>query len=293
MKKWEEWEPTDHRKDTWLYKREIITTGHFSEQEGFYFTTEEKRHILRYDVSAKRPKKTVFTDEAHDDIKEIDFDAPFRIIHTIALDIELDRLVRELPLNDETQPVTMRDLELDPSGFYIKDGVLLEFKGKYTDPFIFPQVSEIGYKAFDTRFDSRSRYLFPNEVVLPNGLKKIGELAFACCDRLQKIIIPDSVDHIGEGAFMGCRLDEGITLPKSIDRIEACAFKNTKLKSITIPEGVKSIGNEAFMNCYALNSVDIPDSVEEIGELAFARCRSLKNITAPLEIKKLINDMRK
>lgn len=291
MKKWEDWELTGNQNGTWRYKREIIKNGHYSVQDNFYFTPEEKRHILRYDVALEHPKKAVISQDSY--TEEIDFDAPFRITHTIALDIELERLVQELPPDDGTQPIIMEDLALDPAGFYIRDGVLLEFTGEYTDPFIVPQVSEIGYKAFDTRVGSRSRYLFPSEVILPDCLNKIGKLAFACCGQLQKMVIPDSVEYIGEGAFTGCGLSEGITLPKSIDRIEAYVFKDTKLKSITIPESVKSIGNGAFMNCYSLKSIDIPDSVEEIGEGAFSRCRSLKTVNAPAGIKKLINNMKK
>ena len=291
MKKWEGWELTGNQNDTWQYKREIIKNSHSSGKENFYFTPEEKRHILQYDVTLEYPKKAVTTQDSY--TEEIDFDAPYRIIHTIALDTELERFVQELPPDDGTQPLTVGDLELDALGFYIRDGVLLEFAGEYTDPFIFPQVSEIGYKAFDTRVGSRPRYSFPNEVILPECLNKIGKLAFACCDQLKKMVIPDSVEYIGEGSFTGCGLSEGITLPKRIDRIEAYVFKNTKLKSIAIPEGVKSIGNEAFMNCYSLKSIDIPDSVEEIGEGAFSRCRSLKTVNAPAGIKKLINDMKK
>lgn len=291
MEKWANWVLTESRNSTLTYKREIIKNGSFSERDYFYFTPEEKKHILHYSVSCDYPKKAVAENDGSG--TEYDFDAPFSVIHRIITDTELNQLLSELPRNNDTQPVTVEDLELDPLGFYIKDGVLLEFEGKFTDPFILPDVSEIGYKAFEANIHSRSRFVFPSEIVLPKSLKKINELAFANCDRLQKIIIPDSVEYMGEGAFSGCKLTEGVTLPKGIDRIEACVFKNTQLNSITIPEGVKSIGNEAFMNCYSLKSIDIPDSVEEIGELAFARCRSLKNINGSSEIKKLINDMRK
>ena len=95
MKKWEDWEPTDNRNGTWRYKREVIKNGRFSGSENFYFTPEEKRHILRYDMSLELPKKAVITQDGY--TEETDFDAPFRIVHTIALDMELERLVQELP----------------------------------------------------------------------------------------------------------------------------------------------------------------------------------------------------
>jgi len=46
-------------------------------------------------------------------------------------------------------------------------------------------------------------------IVLPAGLKSIGENAFLECDDLRQIHIPASVEMIGEGAFSGCdRLTE-------------------------------------------------------------------------------------
>lgn len=290
MEKWKDWTLTAAGKGVWRYEREILK-AHPSEMDNFYFTPEEKRHIIGYLVTKSYPTKLVTTRDSYSE--EIDFDAPCRITHRIDLDTELEQLVRELPSNEEAPLILLSDLQTDPSGFYIKDGVLLEFVGKYTDPFVLPPISEIGYKAFKPSYSLLPLSAFPGEVVLPNGLKKIGDRAFARCEELRRITIPDSVVHIGEGAFWGSRLDEGVTLPKGIERIEARTFRDTKLKSITIPDGVKSIGDEAFMNCGALKSAEIPDSVEEIGKHAFTRCRSLKDIKASPKITELIKGMRK
>ncbi len=65
------------------------------------------------------------------------------------------------------------------------------------------------------------------EVVIPDGVKKIGSSAFERCKNLKSITIPDSVTSIGESAFAEC----------------------TNLKSIIIPDSVTSIGEDAFENC--------------------------------------------
>ena len=46
------------------------------------------------------------------------------------------------------------------------------------------------------------------DLVIPEGITKIGNCAFYCCDSLASIVIPDSVTRIGFNAFYGC---EGLT----------------------------------------------------------------------------------
>ena len=98
-----------------------------------------------------------------------------------------------------------------------------------------------------------------SNIIIPNGVKNIGDNAFSWCKSLTSIEIPDSVKSIGNGAFWGCE----------------------SLTSIEIPDSVKSIGNEAFYRCTSLTSIEIPDSVTSIGNDAFSWCESLKVIYIP------------
>ena len=66
-----------------------------------------------------------------------------------------------------------------------------------------------------------------SDIIIPNGVKSIGNGAFGGCTSLTSIEIPDSVKSIGNYAFWEC----------------------TSLTSIEIPDSVKSIGNYAFDNC--------------------------------------------
>lgn len=43
------------------------------------------------------------------------------------------------------------------------------------------------------------------DVVIPAGVKKIGEGAFKGCTALTGVTIPEDVTKIGERAFYGCR----------------------------------------------------------------------------------------
>lgn len=63
-------------------------------------------------------------------------------------------------------------------------------------------------------------------IVLPQGLKKIGVQAFAGCSFLKMIALPDSLEEIGVNAFVNCKRLEQVLMPGGIQKIDATAEKN-------------------------------------------------------------------
>lgn len=94
------------------------------------------------------------------------------------------------------------------------------------------------------------------EVVLPNGVKTIGILAFEGCVDLTSVVIPGSVKEICDWTFKNC----------------SC------LTSVVIEDGVEEISDRVFGNCTELTSVVIPDSVKKIGWIPFDGCNLKKLI---------------
>lgn len=160
------------------------------------------------------------------------------------------------------------------------------------------------------------KYYGTNEnIVIPQGVKEIGECAFEDCETMTSVTIPDSVKAIDEGAFNGTNLKK-VYIPKSVTYIDKNSFqcndyveievdpKNKKYsakdgvlynKDMTeliryqdkediyyykIPEGVEKIGNSAFASC-GLTDIYIPYSVKEIGDYAFMGCRA--NLTLKVD----------
>ena len=120
------------------------------------------------------------------------------------------------------------------------------------------------------------------EIVLPNTITEIGEMAFCSQEKLKRINIPSTVSSIGNYAFCYCYGLESITIPNSVTSIGEHVFGEcSSLESITIPNNVTSIGDYAFSSCSGLESITIPNSVTSIGNDAFFRCSSLASITIP------------
>lgn len=95
-------------------------------------------------------------------------------------------------------------------------------------------VTEIGESAFRGCYNLSS-------VTLPQGIERIGDLAFASC-AFMEFTIPDTVKEIGFSAFALCRT----------------------LKSIVIPESVTDLGDRAFYGCSSLTVADVKANITEL-----------------------------
>ena len=78
------------------------------------------------------------------------------------------------------------------------------------------------------------------DVVIPNGVTRLGEWAFKFCKNLTSITIPNSVTSISNFAFSDC----------------------TSLTSIIIPDSVTSIGNWAFEDCHNVREIILSSTAE-------------------------------
>lgn len=71
---------------------------------------------------------------------------------------------------------------------------------------------------------------------IPEGITKIGDMAFNNCIALKSVIIPDGVINIGRMAFLNCIEIENVYIPDTVEEIgERAFYGNTELKEISIP----------------------------------------------------------
>lgn len=119
-------------------------------------------------------------------------------------------------------------------------------------------------------------------VKLPRSVKSIGALAFSNCTSLAIFEIGNQVESIGNGAFRGASALQSIAIPLSVKNLGYNAFRNcTSLVTVGISDGVKSIGYKSFEGCTSLENVYLPDSLYTIGDYAFMGAESLKSVAVP------------
>ena len=101
----------------------------------------------------------------------------------------------------------------------------------------------------------------------------IAPRVFEGCVNLRRVILPAGLRQIGEMAFSGCVKLTDVTIPASVARVGTLAFaKCAALERVRIEPGVQALGPSCFSKCARLTRVDIPASVASFGGGVFFGC---------------------
>ena len=120
---------------------------------------------------------------------------------------------------------------------------------------------------------------FDREIVIPDGITKIGYEAFGYNESIESVIIPEGVTAVEDYAFQCCSNLKAVQLPDSLKNLGRGVFEQcTSLSSISIPKGMSSISQECFWECVSLKEVSLPSSVTNIAYGAFAKCYNLSDV---------------
>ena len=138
-------------------------------------------------------------------------------------------------------------------------------------------VTKIGEAAFANFFSLE-------EVILPECLEEIEDLAFVNCTSLKKINLHSCnwLKYIGPKTFKNCKKLTKVIFPDGVIAINPSAFSDCKsLSSVAFGENSRltTIGEDAFIGCNSLTSITIPDNVTTIDIFAFYECDCLTSVT--------------
>lgn len=107
-----------------------------------------------------------------------------------------------------------------------------------------------------------------NNIIIPEGIVKIGTAAFGGCSNLNKITLPNTLIELGGDVFAGTKIIS-LELPESLEKIDGRAFAGSAIERIKLTPKIKKIERGAFANSMHLKEIIIPDGLEEIGDCCF------------------------
>ncbi|MBR2893274.1 MAG: leucine-rich repeat protein [Clostridia bacterium] len=117
------------------------------------------------------------------------------------------------------------------------------------------------------------------DVVIPEGVTRIGTWVFGNNETIESLVIPDSVTEIGERAFFDCGKLLSVDFGEGLERIGEFAFDGCEsLGNFTLPDSLLTIGDWAFSSNTAITEVTVPDKVEVIPLGAFSYCVALETV---------------
>ena len=128
-----------------------------------------------------------------------------------------------------------------------------------------------------------------NELILPEGLKEIGEKALYYAGFIGDLKLPEGLVKIGAGAFSRCESLSGeLVIPAGVTEIPADAFYLCGISGLTLPESVTSVGDNAFAACKMLTgTLTLPEGLTSIGGSAFARTGYTGDLKIPSTVTSL------
>ncbi|MBR0303302.1 MAG: leucine-rich repeat protein, partial [Clostridia bacterium] len=118
------------------------------------------------------------------------------------------------------------------------------------------------------------------DLIIPAGVKTIGQFTFDSCRSLTSVTFAPSVRSLGNSAFYGCTNLKDVQFNEGIEMISGGAFFKTGITSAAIPDSVTRIGRCAFALCADLKSITIGSGVQTLGYGAFYGS-SFTEITIP------------
>ena len=97
------------------------------------------------------------------------------------------------------------------------------------------------------------------EIILPNGLEKIGMGAFYNCDGLEYIKVPKNVNYMGDYAFADCDAIESFTFDCNMNDYDYGGMFDScdALKEVNFLRRIDSLNRRMFFGCPALESINI------------------------------------
>lgn len=129
------------------------------------------------------------------------------------------------------------------------------------------------------------REMLAGDLVIPDSIEKISDMAFMDCDKLTRVSLPISLKEIASYAFAECDTLENVVFPASLYSIDSHAFYSCdSFTSIELPNSVRTLNGFAFANCKNVTTLVLPSNIDTLNPAVFMGMRSLTEITIPSSV---------
>ncbi|MGC7153957.1 leucine-rich repeat protein [Metamycoplasma hominis] len=178
--------------------------------------------------------------------------------------------------------------------------------------FNFSKISHISINSNNKNFEIKDNFLIDKnnkkilayldkkttKVTIPGSVKEIGKGAFSGCRNLKEVILNEGLEKIGEGALSiwdirsilinpnnkNFEIKDNFLIDKNNKKI--LVYLDKKTTKVTIPRSIKEIGDSAFIGCRNLKEIILNEGLKKIGVAAF-RSTKIESITIPSSLKEI------
>ena len=117
------------------------------------------------------------------------------------------------------------------------------------------EVKTIANHAFNEERNETNGKVLTN-VIISEGITKIGDFSFNDCTNLESVTVPESVTDLGFQTFIGCSKLTKINIPSKVTKFQDAVFQGTGFTEFELPENIQKM-DSSFHSCKNLKKVVI------------------------------------
>lgn len=177
------------------------------------------------------------------------------------------------------------------------------------------EVTILGGELYDRSFSSCT---YVEEINLPSIPSAIPEYCFSGCTSLKKLtfagnaceignlVLPEGIERIGRDAFYGCSGITSVTLPASLTSIESSVFSGAGVEEFAVAPGNILYSTDEWGVLYNLDKTEliqypscrvwpyynVADTTTSIGTNAFSGCSTIVNLYIPNTVTSISTNFR-
>ena len=162
--------------------------------------------------------------------------------------------------------------------FLILGKILVKYMGNGENAVVPDGVRVVGERAFAYNDALRT-------VALPDTVTEVRDYAFERCVCLENVSFPEGLKRLGKGVFTDCKSFSQIDLPPHLDNIGANLFYGSALESVHGEELVVLAGKYLISYRGSAEKAPVPEGIEVIADEAFVSCGGIKEVILPYGLR--------